>query len=384
MNPLADVKISHESIFSLHVQLHNQFRHFILSGRWPAGTRLPSELQLQDHLNISRSTIRLALQSAEVEGLIERIPGKGTFVKEATRMNSGKKFIAFVTSGFESDFNRLLLNGAESVVRCSHHRIVFCSPPNSDEERKLLGQLQRDNVSGILLWPHSDLTYPDHLDHRSGYQTLPIVMMDRTFEGLEYDCVTSDNYGGGRMIMQHLLELGHRRIAFCSHNRFVLPVLERLRAYNDMLQEAGIEVMEPWLLAAGSGEVSAGQALRAAANPNSPEIRQILNCLKQEPQPTAVFAVNDHVAIIVARAAKYLGLRIPEDLSIGGFDDTDIALYLETALTTVAQDSFLIGKRSAELLIERLEGYNGPPRTEILPVELRVRSSTASPLLERM
>src|SRR5258708_33738370 len=80
MNKVVDIVISHNSIVSLHLQLHNQLRQQILSGRWPHGSRIPSETQFAEHLKLSRSTIRLALQLAEIEGLIERTAGRGTFV----------------------------------------------------------------------------------------------------------------------------------------------------------------------------------------------------------------------------------------------------------------------------------------------------------------
>src|SRR5436190_17185710 len=80
MNKVADIVISHGSVVSLHAQLHNQLRQVILSGRWPHGSRIPSETQLAEYLKLSRSTVRLALQRAEIEGLIERTAGRGTFV----------------------------------------------------------------------------------------------------------------------------------------------------------------------------------------------------------------------------------------------------------------------------------------------------------------
>jgi DNA-binding LacI/PurR family transcriptional regulator len=77
---------------------------------------------------------------------------------------------------------------------------------------------------------------------------------------------------------------------------------------------------------------------------------------------------------------KLLNLPIPDAMSIAGFDDTDIAMHLDVPLTTVAQDPFMIGKRAAQLLIDRLEGYSGAMHTEIIPTQLRIRSSTSVPL----
>src|SRR5262249_10135725 len=111
------------------------------------------------------------------------------------------------------------------------------------------------------------------------------------------------------------------------------------------------------------------------------ELQQIRNyVLNVRPRPTAIFALNDYLAVLAIRAMKTLDIRIPEGMSIAGFDDSDLAVHLEVPLTTVAQDPFAIGKRAAQLLINRLEGYSGPTRCESIPTHLRVRGSTSVPM----
>jgi DNA-binding LacI/PurR family transcriptional regulator len=92
--------------------------------------------------------------------------------------------------------------------------------------------------------------------------------------------------------------------------------------------------------------------------------------------------MNDNMALLALKAADIVGLHVPEDMSVAGFDDMDMASYLATPLTSVAQDAFAIGKRAAELLIERIEGwYVGEPRSERIATQLRVRASTSAPRL---
>jgi DNA-binding LacI/PurR family transcriptional regulator len=85
------------------------------------------------------------------------------------------------------------------------------------------------------------------------------------------------------------------------------------------------------------------------------------------------------MALQALKAASQVGLRVPDDLAVVGFDDTVLLAHLEVPLTTVAQDAFGLGQQAAELLIERIEGYNGPPRQKLLPTQLRVRASTTIP-----
>jgi DNA-binding LacI/PurR family transcriptional regulator len=157
-------------------------------------------------------------------------------------------------------------------------------------------------------------------------------------------------------------------------------VTERYRAYCDVLQTAGLTLPEPWLIGQPGKEIGALYALRSSVDSKSPELLQIKeHVLQADPRPTAIFAVNDYLAILAMRAMKLLGLCVPDAISVAGFDDVDLAMHLEVPLTTVAQDPFTIGKRAAQRLIDRLEGYAGPTECLIIPTHLRVRGSTAPP-----
>jgi DNA-binding LacI/PurR family transcriptional regulator len=179
--------------------------------------------------------------------------------------------------------------------------------------------------------------------------------------------------------MRHLIELGHEHVIFLTHHETeLLTVRERYRAYCDVLKEAGLTAADPWLIGQPGNEIGASYTLRSSVNARSPEFQQIKDyMLNAQPRPTAIFALNDYLAIIATRAMKLLSLSVPDDISIAGFDDTDLAAHLEVPLTTVAQDPFTIGKRAAQLLIERLEGHSEPTVCEIIPTRLRIRSSTA-------
>lgn len=381
------IYISHKSVIPLHEQLHNQLRQLILSGRWPPEHRIPSETELQRQLKISRSTIRQALGNAEIEGLIERVPGKGTFVAHPHSRNSTNRLIAFVVFDFDRPIQRRLLSGAESAAQVAGYRIIFSnSNSNIDEEKRILAQLQRDGVAGVLLWPSADSSKPEHLAEKSQGNFPPVTMMDRTFEGVAWDFVGSDNYGGTLTAMQHLIELGHQRVVFLSCPILeLLPIAERYQAYRDALHRADFQPYSPWLVGRANQEISSTNALQAYCAADDPIVREIVNYVSTSNEPpTAVFAANDNMALLSLKAASVLGMRVPEDLSVVGFDDMAMASYLATPLTSVAQDSFAIGKRAAEMLIERIEGwYVGEPRSERMATQLRPRASTAAPRLSK-
>lgn len=381
MNKVTDIKLADDSFVSLHVQLHLQLRQLIHSGRWPNASRIPSENELTSHLNISRSTVRLALQQAELEGLIERIAGRGTFVAYLPKEDHQRRLIAFVTGGIDAENHLLMLSGAEQEVRTMDYQIVFSTARNQDEELRILERAEQDNIAGILMWANAASTRSSEASiARYKQVSVPVVLMDRKIPGFDCDLVTSDNYGGAQALMRHFIALGHQHIVFLTHDILeVFPVMERYRAYCETLEEAGISAIEPWFVGQHGMEISATYALQSSVDKKSYEVQQIKDyLLNANPRPTAIFALNDWVAVLALRALKQLDIKIPETLSIAGFDDIDLAMHLEVPLTTVAQNPFAIGKRAAQLLLARMKSDSKNFKLDYIPTELRLRSSTSA------
>lgn len=379
------LSVNPESAVPLHVQLLDQIRHLILSGEWLPGSRLPSEAELRDRLQISRGTIRQSLQNAEVEGLIERVPGKGSFVAQAAGREVPLRLIGFVTSDFLSDHQRQLLRGAEQLAQSRGYSILFSSSSQDlATEDRLLDRMVSDQVSGVLIWPIYEDAPKRRLFELGLRCHTPIVLMDRMIPGLTCDSVASDNYAGAYAATQHLLRLGHRRVVFLTRPLLELSTIaDRLRGYRDALQDAGLAPLEPWFIEPGLGEKGERFALHqySSAGTNV-EVAAIARRLAGPRPPTAIFAMTDLTALLALKAASLAGLNVPRDLSLVGFDDMDFVTLLPVPLTSVAQDTFALGRRAAELLIERIEGYDGPPRRELLPTRLMVRATTARPSCE--
>jgi GntR family transcriptional regulator of arabinose operon len=377
-----EIKIVREGVIPLHTQLLNQLRHLILSGRWTPDARIPSEPELQRQLNISRSTIRQALNKAQAEGLITRVPGKGTYVAR-TAQTSRSHHIAYITDDCCGGMQSQVLAGIESALTTQGFRVIFGnSNGDVNEENRLLDELVlEDKVAGILIWPVLRDQLSGQLLQLAQQNAPPVVIVDRTFEGLSCDYVTSENYTGAYTAVQHLVELGHRRIVFLSRPILSLTtVAARLRGYQDALREAGLVPREPWLVGHADQELNMGTILQDGKDPHNRDIKEIAQGLRSAQRPTALFTVNDFMAIKAMKAARMLDLDVPADLSLVGFDDIPlITSLLDVPLTTIAQDAHTMGQRATELLMERIHGYSGAAREEFLPTELRVRSSTAPP-----
>ncbi len=370
---MIEFRISKDSPLPLHVQLLDELRHKIVTGQLKPHQMLPGEWELVEALHISRATLQRAWQSAMAEGLIYRIVGKGTFVAERTKPRSGLSTVAFMIPEYRDTFAMNLLNGAEQVLRKQGYHLLFASTDrNLDEENRLLADFARQHVRGIILVPVRSAQTNRTLT--SGEIDIPVVLMDRPVNGVVLPCVSSNNYAGGLQAMNHLIALGHRRILFVARPHMNLwSVSERYRAYQDALHLQGLEAAPPFLIG-GDAEMSSYEAYAMA---DHAEIAPLIEQLKAKTRPTAIFAVNDWMAIRVQQAIAAAGLRNPQDVSVIGFDDLDIAQYQSPPLTTIAQNAHLMGVEAARRLITLMEGDVHREILTLLPTRLVERSSTA-------
>jgi LacI family transcriptional regulator len=252
----------------------------------------------------------------------------------------------------------------ESAAFERGYSVILCNTENDIEKERLYTEvLENKQVDGLIFVASGE-------NHQAISQIanngLPLVMVDRDMGSLELDTVTTDNYNGGLLATQHLLSLGHRRIACITGPSNITPSAERVTGYRAALELAGIPVQES-LLVRGDFHPPSGYA----------GARQLLQC---DPRPTAIFACNDMMAIGAIRAASQLGLRIPQDVSIIGFDEIELASFTTPPLTSVSQPKQEIGGLAVSLVLERMQDPSLPSRRSVLPTRLVIRESTHRPL----
>ncbi len=367
--------LSHTHSLPLHIQLLDELREKVKTGALPAHTRLPGEWELVEELGISRATIQRAWQAAQEEGLIYRIAGKGTFVAEQSSP-SVRGTVGFFIPEYRGTFAVQMLTRAERILRQHGFKIQFAvTDRRISEENRLLADLIRDRASGCILVPisHKD---PQPRMLTSEALPLPVVLMDHPLPGTQHPCVTSQNYEGGIQATQHLLSLGHQRILFLARDHLHLhTVSERWRGYRTAMRAAGASPLPPLLVGTGRGEMSSYEAYE---DTDISEMQPLLDILTSVDRPTALFAANDWIALKAQRALSTVGLRVPHDISLVGFDDLDIASLHTPPLTTVAQDAGLIGAEAAHRLIMHIEGAPPANVMTLVPTRLVVRESTRS------
>jgi LacI family transcriptional regulator len=274
------------------------------------------------------------------------------------------KTIALIVTDITNPFFTTLARGVEDTTRGAGFSVIFCNTDETEsEESEYLNVLVQRQVDGFLLVPAQDSGASITLLKARG---LPVIVLDRRLQGSPTDAVRSDSEQGAYELVRHLIALGHRRIAVLSGSARVSTAVDRVSGYMRALREAGIEKDDQLILfdrfTQGDGYLMTQQAL--AINP----------------RPTAIFAANNIIAFGTIRALREAGLQVPDDISLVTFDDLPLSMIWDPFLTVAAQPAYEIGRRAAELLLDRLAG-EGPPETQeiVLPTELIVRRSSAPP-----
>lgn len=194
-------------------------------------------------------------------------------------------------------------------------------------------------------------------------QGLPCVVLGYGVRNADIYCVHADDLGGARLGTLHLLSLGHRRIGVISGpEHTVIAVEDRLRGIERTLREHGI-TLEPSLVVYGDFTSRSGY-------------KGARELMKRPEPPTAIFALNDRMAIGAIRYLKEAGYRVPDDVSVIGFDNIPLAESFEPPLTTISQPTLQMGQQAARLLFDLMKGYEPITRALVLPAELIVRHST--------
>ena len=284
--------------------------------------------------------------------------------------------LALLVSDIGNPFFTQIARGVEDVAQRNGYTVIFGNSDESvEKERQYLHALLGRRIDGLLIAPAGNGSRPmlDLLVQRG----TPFVLLDRAIDGVPADLVIGDNIGGARKLTEHLIGLGHHRIALVNGDPEVPTARDRRRGYLDTLRDRGI-APRPELIVDGSYRRDSGT--RAA--------RQLL-ALPDDQRPTAIFAANNFLAVGVIEALRAAQVIIPRDIAVVCFDDIEMAAALDPFLTVMAQPARTFGTIGAQFLLERLEpassGAAGPraaaaPRRVVLPPELIVRVSCGAQL----
>ncbi len=269
--------------------------------------------------------------------------------------------IGVITQAIDSPFYGVALSGIEyELDRAGYSALYVSGHWDAKEESKCIDVLRSRRVDGIIVLTGrlSDQTL------KTCAKTIPVVVTGRSLKAPGLFSLNFDNFEGGRMATQHLLDLGHRRIVFIAGAPDHPDANERLRGYRAALEAAGL-VYDPTLVLAGDFRESSG-------------LQAVTQLLGQKCSFTAIFAANDQMAFGAALGLHRSGLRVPRDVSLIGFDDLPMAMYAAPPLSSIHESAYELGCLAATSMLQLLNGVK--PLGQVPAPLLVVRESSAPPL----
>jgi LacI family transcriptional regulator len=236
----------------------------------------------------------------------------------------------------------------------------------AEKEAEALRYARDQNFAGAILW-HEGGSANVGLIRELQSSNFPIVAIDRRVPGLDLDYVGTDNITAAYIATNHLIHCGHRRIAHLTNLGMTDASSGRLTGYHKALHDAGIAPNPQYILLALDG----GRTL------DRENLRKVFT---SQNAPTAIFLLSDYWAPAVYNELKYLGLRVPEDVAMVGFDDVMQPGLEDLELTSMAQDFEGIGKCAAEMVLRRVANPTGPVQSTVFPAQLMIRQSSRTPI----
>lgn len=333
--------------------------HQIQAGELHPGDKLPNEEDLMNQFQVSGITIRKAMTELANEGVITRIKRKGSFVNGAQAADNSSHLIAFILSAednFDVSYMKIIKGAQQAAAEFNYSLIVEWSNENLAVEQASIQKMLDRKVDGFLIYPFDPIQSKDNylLIEKND---IPYLLVDRynvDHPGYFSGC---DNYDGAILATRELIRLKHSKIKFASFHFFLQSEQERFAGYCSAMRQAGLPVTDDDLLTRINYDVLVDSIFK----------RDV----------TALFCSNDKLAIEIIGQLTGRGVKIPQDVSVMGFDDWDHAGNLSIGLSTVRQNFEEIGRNAANLLNQVIQGKTHGGNTKILSgVSLVIREST--------
>lgn len=356
------------------------------------GQRLPSELELADKYHVSRITSRKAIDLLFEQGLVRRVQGSGTYVADSLPNSlvagSGRGPLVSVVLPFENA-NATLLEFIQSITVYLNQHGFFVGIHNSEwsiaKERNLLVNSMSGGVDGLILFPISSRRNLDIVCQMAA-SGFPFVSADTSYYNLPVNCVSSDNIEGGRAVTRHMIESGHRNLAFLSYEYldFNTSIKDRYLGFCLAHADMGIPLHPANNVIGFRDRIEDNPQFKmhlSSGGDNRQYRNELARILKQliSLGVTAVLAEHDTLAIDLMLTCRENQVSVPDDLSIAGFDDIPMLQRAGIPLTTVHQDFGALGQTAASLLVDIIRTKTNPdPYLRYLPTRLVVRGSVRS------
>lgn len=298
--------------------------------------------------------------SKAIHAIMERLDYQPSVIASAL---TGKKtytlglLIPDISNPFFSEIARAIEDHGEQLG----YSVIMCSTDNKDEKvERYISLLQQKKVDGIIIATGID---NKEIVEQLLAKSIPVVLLARDMPLVAVNTVVVDDYVGGCLAASHLIGLGHRRIGIIGEKDKVRSSRERIRGFRQTMEDHGITFHENCLKTCDY-KVEDGK-------------KKALELLQSDETPSAIFACNDMLAVGVLQAAKAVGKKVPNELSIVSFDNTILSELADPPLTTLAQPMEHMGRLAVNMIVEELQSSNQVKQRTVLRPELMIRDSTA-------
>lgn len=309
---------------------------------------------LNKRADVSEKTKKIINAAVEELGYFPSSSARSLSTKKSWTI--GVVFVEDAGNGLEHPFFNAVIENFKKVVEIEGYDLLFASRKIGKEKRSYLDHFMYRGVDGVAVVCSSHTPEIQKLIESD----IPSVVIDLDTRGVSV--VYSDNCFGSELAVNHLVSLGHRHIAHISGHQRLYVGVERLEGYKQTMAKHNLSINDAYIVDGGYFTYEGGK-------------RAMNQLLALETIPSAVYVAGDLMAVGAISAIHEAGLRVPEDVSIVGFDDIQIAQYLNPALTTVRQDTALIGKTAANLMMDQMVNKKKQHMAVKIPVSLIVRDS---------
>ncbi len=278
----------------------------------------------------------------------------------ANLINRHSKTIGMIIPDVTDSFFSKVIEGVESYLNPLGYMIILCnSRHDKEQEKRYLNELSHRSVDGILLATPHQLDQEHALDS-DFYRQHPIVLIDRGLNERDWGQLLVEEYEGAQQVVRMLAAAGHRYIGMLKENAGYYQLTERVNAYRQVVKEQQLPFKESYV---GSGALTIAGGYQAA--------KKVL----KNPEITAIFCGNDEMAIGCYQAIYESGKKVPDDISVVGFDGLEVSQYMVPPLTTVFQPSFEIGFSAAKFLVDAINFPAQRIPNKIFQTKLIIRES---------
>lgn len=358
----------------LYQRLYDSILDAITRGQYEQGQLLPSERELGESYQVDRTTVRRALQMLSDSGWVLKIPGKGTVVADGCKTASAavQEDHAPLNIGF---FLPQIKNVSDKITFPTYTSLLYivekaCAERNMRliysalEKTRELDSYLSIGYDGIIFL---SATAESHLQ-RARELGIPSVLLNN--HDPKTMSVATNNFEGGKTVARHLIERGHRSFVVLAGNLHSRNCRERIEGFGSMLYEHEIELDTKAILGGDSWSFDSGYQ----------HIVERFSRLSKEKLPTAIFACGDRLALGAIKALHDLGIKIPEDVSVIGYDNSEQALYSSPKLTSVDTNLDIMGSSAVRLLDECIQERSllDHPVTVMIPPSLVEHESVAT------